>query len=92
MTKEHLGIVVSLGIPFFIVFTKTDIAPKEVKEKTINHFISLLRQGLKKTVLNVKSSTDAEFAAKNICDGNIVPTFQVSTVSGDGSEDLKIFL
>ena len=92
MTKEHLGIVVSLGIPFFIVFTKIDIAPKEVKEKTVNHFTSLLRTGLKKIVLNVKSSTDAEFAAKNICDGNIVPTFQVSTVSGDGIEDLKVFL
>ena len=92
MTKEHLGIVISLGIPFFIVFTKIDIAPKEVKEKTINHFTSLLRGGLKKTVFNVKSSTDAEFAAKNICDGNIVPTFQVSTVSGEGIEDLKQFL
>ena len=92
MTKEHLGIVVSLGIPFFIVFTKIDIAPKEVKEKTINHFTSLLRGGLKKTVFNVKSLTDAEFAAKNISDGNIVPIFQVSTVNGDGIEDLKNFL
>ena len=92
MTKEHLGIVVSLGIPFFIVFTKIDIAPKEVKEKTINHFTTLLRGGLKKTVFNVKSSNDAEFAANYISDGNIVPIFQVSTVSGDGIEDLKNFL
>ena len=29
MTKEHIGIVISLGIPFFIIFTKIDIAPKE---------------------------------------------------------------
>ena len=92
MTKEHLGIVISLGIPFFIVFTKIDIAPKEVKEKTINHFTSLLKDGLKKTVFNVKSSTDSEFAAKNIYNGTIVPTFQVSTVNGDGIEDLKHFL
>ena len=54
MTKEHLGIVVSLGIPFFIVFTKTDIAPKEVKEKTVNHFKSLLRTGLKKNSYKCK--------------------------------------
>ena len=92
MTKEHLGIVISLGIPFFIVFTKIDIAPKEVKEKTINHFTSLLKGGLKKTVFNVKSLTDAEFAANNIFDGNVVPTFQVSSVNGDGIEDLKHFL
>ena len=92
MTKEHLGIVVSLGIPFFIVFTKIDIAPKEVKEKTINHFVTLLKSGLKKNVFNVKNSGDAAFAAQNISGGNLVPTFQVSTVSGDGMDDLKVFL
>ena len=92
MTKEHLGIVISLNIPFFIVFTKIDIAPKEVKEKTINTFTSLLKTGLQKSVFNVKSEQDAEFAAKNIPLGNIVPIFQVSTVSGEGLDDLKSFL
>ena len=92
MTKEHLGIIISLGIPFFIVFTKIDIAPKEIKEKTINHFTSILKSGLKKTVFNVKSSTDAEFAAQKIPQGNLVPIFQVSTVTGEGLDDLKMFL
>ena len=105
MTKEHLGIVYSLGIPFFIVFTKIDIAPKEVKEKTTNFFTSILKTGLQKTVFNVKSKTglqktvfnvkssqDAIFAAKGIYGGTLVPIFQVSTVTGDGMEDLKTFL
>jgi GTPase len=92
MTKEHLGIVVSLGIPFFIVFTKVDIAPKEVKEKTINHFSTVLKNGLKKIIFNVKSPQDAAFAAKDIIDGNLVPTFQISTVTGEGMENLKEFL
>ena len=92
MTKEHLGIVISLNIPFFIVFTKVDIAPKEVKEKTINTFTSLLKTGLQKSVFNVKSEKDAEFAAKNVPMGNLVPIFQVSTVTGEGLEDLKYFL
>ena len=92
MTREHLGIVISLGIPFFVVFTKIDIAPKEVKEKTINNITSILRTGLKKIVFNVKSSNDAAFAAQNITGGNFVPTFQISTVLGDGMEDLQIFL
>ncbi len=92
MTKEHLGIVISLGIPFFIVFTKIDIAPKEVKDKTINTFTSLLRTGLQKTVFNVKSKDEAAFAARDIFGGNFVPIFQVSTVTGDGIEDLKTFL
>ena len=92
MTREHLGIVISLGIPFFIVFTKIDIAPKEVKEKTVNKISSILRTGLKKIVFNVKSPNDAAFAAQNITSGNFVPIFQISTVLGEGMEDLQIFL
>ena len=90
MTKEHLGIVISLNIPFFIVFTKVDIAPKEVKEKTINTFTSLLKTGLQKSVFNVKSEKDAEFAAKNVPMGNLVPIFQVSTVTGEGNAELSL--
>ena len=81
-----------MGIPFFIVFTKIDIAPKEVKDKTINTFTTILRTGLQKTVFNVKSKDEAAFAAKDISGGNLVPIFQVSTVTGDGIEDLKTFL
>jgi GTPase len=92
MTKEHIGIVVSLGIPFFIVFTKIDIAPKEKKEKTISTVTSLLKTGLQKMVFNVKSSSDATFAAKGIADGNLVPIFQISTVTDEGVNDLKTFL
>ena len=92
MTKEHLGIVISLGIPFFIVFTKIDIAPKEVKDKTINTFTTILRTGLQKIVFNVKSKDEAAFAAKDIIGGSLVPIFQVSTVTGEGIEDLKTFL
>ncbi len=92
MTKEHLGIVFSLGIPFFIVFTKIDIAPKEVKDKTVNTFTTLLKTGLQKTIFNVKSQQDAVFAAKGIAGGNLVPIFQISTVSGEGLEELKSFL
>ena len=92
MTKEHLGIVYSLGIPFFIVFTKIDIAPKEVKEKTVNYFTSILKTGLQKSVFNVKSNEDAIFAAKGIYGGTLVPIFQVSTVNGDGMPFLENFL
>ena len=92
MTKEHLGIAYSLNIPFFIVFTKIDIAPTEIKDNTIKKFSSILKTGLQKIVFNVKSSEDALFAAKNVANGNVVPIFQISTVTGEGLEDLKTFL
>jgi GTPase len=30
MTKEHIGIALSLKIPIYVVITKIDIAPKEI--------------------------------------------------------------
>lgn len=92
MTKEHLGIVVSLNIPFFIVFTKIDIAPKDVKENTVNTFSTLLKNGLQKTVYQVKSNEDAKACSQAIIGGAVVPIFQVSTVTGEGIEYLKFFL
>ena len=92
MTKEHIGIVVSLGIPFFIVLTKIDISPKEKKEKTITNINLILKSGLQKTVFNVKSPSEAAFAAKGIYDGNLVPIFQISTVTEEGMDNLRTFL
>ena len=92
MTKEHLGIVVSLNIPFFIVFTKIDIAPKDVKDTTINSFTTLLKNGLQRTVYNVKSQEDAKACSQAIVGGAVVPIFQVSTVTGEGLDYLKMFL
>ena len=92
MTKEHLGIVISLNVPFFIVFTKIDIAPKDIKEKTVNTFVNLLTNGLKKTVKNVGSIDEAIVNAKEIINNEIVPIFQISTVTGEGLDYLKTFL
>lgn len=36
MTKEHIGIAMSLKIPIFIVITKIDLAPPEVLSQTLN--------------------------------------------------------
>lgn len=42
MTKEHLGIALALGIPFFIVLTKVDMVPEEVTKQTIGQLTKLL--------------------------------------------------
>ena len=92
MTKEHLGIAISLNIPFFIVFTKIDIAPKDIKEKTINTFNNLLKTGLQKTINNVKNIEDAKTCSQAIIGGVVFSIFQVSTVTGEGLDYLKFFL
>lgn len=92
MTKEHLGIIISLNIPFFIVFTKIDLAPKDIKDNTIASFANLLKTGLQKTVFNVKTEEDAKASASAIIGGAVVPFFQISTVSGEGVDNLKRFI
>jgi GTPase len=43
MTKEHLGIVIALKIPFFIVFTKTDMCPENVYKENLDKIKKLLK-------------------------------------------------
>ena len=46
MTKEHLGIALALGIPFFIVMTKVDMVPDEITKQTIAQLNKLLLSGI----------------------------------------------
>ena len=89
ITKEHLGIAISLNVPFFIVFTKIDIAPKDIKENTFNN---LLKTGLQKTINNVKNIEDAKACSQAIIGGVVFSIFQVSIVTGEGLDYLKFFL
>lgn len=43
MSKEHLGLALSLGIPVFVVITKIDRCPVHVLEETTKELISLLK-------------------------------------------------
>ena len=47
---------------------------------------------MQKTLFNIKSKQDASFSAKDISGGSLVPIFQISIVTGDGIEELKLFL
>jgi len=92
MTKEHLGIVISLNIPFFIVFTKIDIAPEDIKSQTINSFSTLLRKAAQKTVCKVTNNKEAITCADAILGDKICPIFTVSSVTGEGIEELRTFV
>lgn len=93
MTKEHLGLVVALKIPFFVVLTKIDITPDEVKERTRADLKKLLKiPGVSKVPLAVREEEDAIIASLNITNRNVVPIFEVSAVEGDGLHELQTFL
>lgn len=83
MTREHIGIAVSLKIPLFVVVTKVDLAPANVYEATMDK----LNKILKGSFCNMKPFhvTSAEelpdLADKMFQRTNVAPIFSVSNVT-----------
>ena len=98
MTKEHMGITIALGIPFFIVVTKIDLAPENILKETLNNIkFHLNKIGKvdvqKKKPYIIKEDEDVIICSKQMGRGTIVvPIFQVSNVTGEGLDKLKMFL
>ena len=98
MTKEHMGITIALGIPLFIVVTKIDLAPPNILKETLDtikfHLNKIGKVDVqKKKPYIVKEEEDVIICSKQMGRGtNVVPIFQVSNVTGEGLDKLKMFL
>lgn len=100
MTREHLGIILGMNIPFFIVLTKLDISPKNVTERTIKDLKDLFVRFSKNKKLKVNKTV--EIVNKNYSKdiityfkdnyNKIVPIFPVSSVSGEGITCVREFI
>ena len=65
-TKEHLGLVVVLKIPFLIVINKTDLCNQITLDRTINQLEKILKSaGCKKVPIVVHDEDDVAAAADN---------------------------
>lgn len=93
MTKEHLGLLVALKIPFFVVITKIDITPDEIKLRSIGELKKILKiPGVSKVPMIIKDLDDTVISSRNIKNKAIVPIFLISSVNGTGLEQLEKFL
>ena len=94
MTKEHLGIVLALEIPFFIVVTKVDMVPPEILKKTIKTLSKLLTCSAvnkKAMVVNYENENEIEVAVKALKSSKVCPIFKVSNVTNHGMPELTQF-
>tara|TARA_Y100000590_G_scaffold44185_1_gene47036 strand:- start:3145 stop:4860 length:1716 start_codon:yes stop_codon:yes gene_type:complete len=94
MTKEHIGILVGLEIPFFIILTKIDMCPENVRENTIKDINTIFERFSKIKKMNIKKQpiiiTDENYTYNyNI---NEIPIFPLSSVRGDNVDKLKKFI
>ncbi|KAI8902279.1 P-loop containing nucleoside triphosphate hydrolase protein [Globomyces pollinis-pini] len=93
MTKEHLGLALALQVPVFIVITKIDMCPANVLETTINQLTKILKSsGCRKIPIFVKSTGDVLITSGRFVSERVCPIFQVSNVTGEGLDLLKMFI
>ena len=93
MTKEHLGLSIALNLPLFIIITKIDLSPSHKRKETLDELKRLLRMpGISRVAYLVRDSHDAIIAAGAMASKQIVPIFQVSSVTGEGLNELHQFL
>ena len=92
MTKEHLGIAITLDLPLFVVFTKIDIAPANILNDNLKALAKIMKESCGKIPILIKENTNIEKIAEKITTGKICPVFQISNATGDGFEVLRTFM
>lgn len=93
MTKEHLGLALALNVPVFVVVTKIDMCPPNVLQETIKLLTRILKSpGCRKIPMLVQNTDDVVVTATNFTSERMCPVFQVSNVTGENLNLLKMFL
>merc|ERR1719481_1768296 len=93
MTKEHLGLALALSVPVFVVVTKIDMCPPNVLQETLKLLVKILKSpGCRKVPVMVKSTDEVILSATKFVSERLCPIFQVSNVTGENLDLLKMFM
>lgn len=93
MTKEHLGLALALNVPVFVVVTKIDMCPPNVLQDTMKLLAKILKSpGCRKIPVIVQNQDDVVVSATNFVSERVCPIFQISNVTGENLDLLKMFL
>lgn len=94
LTKEHLGILLYLNIPFMIIITKIDLAPPEIYSKLKNKIKKLLNgNSFNKIVYFINNDQDNSYYIDNmITNDDIIPIISVSNKEGTNIDNLHNIL
>jgi GTPase len=94
LTKEHIGILLYLNIPFIITITKIDMAPKDVYQNLCNQLKKLLGKATFKKILyfiNNEKETD-DYVDKMLGNPDIIPIISISNKTGVNINNLHQIL
>lgn len=93
-SKEHLALAAALAIPVIVVVTKIDLAPEGVRTATLAHINKILKSPTcKKMPLMIRSIHDLVHVIRSglLAANQICPIFEVSNVTGQGIDFLRLF-
>jgi GTPase len=84
LTKQHLGTLLYLKIPFIITITKIDLAPKEIYQKLKNNIKRLLKaNSFSKIVYFINDDNDTDkYINDMIHNEDIIPVISISNKDG----------
>uniref|UniRef100_H2ZBE9 GTP-binding protein 1 n=1 Tax=Ciona savignyi TaxID=51511 RepID=H2ZBE9_CIOSA len=92
-TKEHLGLALALNVPVFVVVTKIDMCPENILQETLKLLVKILKSpGCRKIPVLVSTKDDVIVTATNFTSERVCPIFQISNVTGQNIDLLKMFL
>tara|TARA_B100000424_G_scaffold265933_1_gene256330 strand:- start:1971 stop:3221 length:1251 start_codon:yes stop_codon:yes gene_type:complete len=99
MTKEHLALLLYQKIPIIILITKIDMAPKQVKQMTINKIKKIVNLPIFKKKAyafpeddnNCKEELNLFLNLESPLD-TFIPIFNISNKTGQNIENIKNFL
>ena len=81
------------SVPVFVVVTKIDMCPPNVLQETLKLLVKILKSpGCRKVPVMVKTGDDVVLSATNFVSERLCPIFQVSNVTGENMDFLKMFL
>ena len=98
LTREHLGILLYLKIPFIITITKIDLAPVEIYKKLCNRIKSLLtKSSFGKIIYNISSGDNRDIETTKyindmIDNPDIIPVISISNKTGTNIDNLHKIL
>ena len=92
MTKEHIGLAISLKVPLFFVITKIDIAPKNIYDSNLELLQKIMRSPAAGSRMPMIASEANVHELSSLIESKVCPIFTVSNVSGEGIPVLKAFL
>ena len=94
LTREHIGILLYLRIPFIITITKVDMAPKEVYQNLCNQLKKLLgKTSFGKILYFINNDKESDDYVKHMLgNSDIIPIISISNKDGTNIDNLHRIL